>query len=147
MNKVKTLSIISIGLLALNLILIWFMLANKHPPHSKEGPKMAIIQKLGFDENQIKEYEKQIAWHRENIRKRDKQMLEIKKQLYTTLITNDTLNIKDSLITEIGKLQVAIESIHYKHFQDIKSICKPEQQKAFENFTLEITNLFPRIKN
>ena len=68
-------------------------------------------------------------------------------KLYETLTATETATGKDSLLTEIGNLQIVLENIHYKHFQDIKKLCKPEQQKAFDTFTLEITNLFPRTQN
>ncbi|MBK8448565.1 MAG: hypothetical protein IPL42_00500 [Saprospiraceae bacterium] len=147
MNKVKALSIICIGLLAANIILIWFLVSNKPPQHAKEGSKKEIIEKLGFDENQISEYEKLIAWHKGEIKKSNQQMIELKHKLYETLTANETATGKDSLLTEIGNLQIVLENIHYKHFQDIKKLCKPEQQKAFDAFTLEITNLFPRTQN
>ena len=147
MNKVKALSIICIGLLAANIILIWFLVSHKPPQHAKEGPKKEIIEKLGFDENQISEYEKLIAWHKGEIKKSNQQMIELKHKLYETLTATETATGKDSLLTEIGNLQIVLENIHYKHFQDIKKLCKPEQQKAFDTFTLEITNLFPRTQN
>ncbi len=146
MNKLKVLSLISIGLLAVNIILIWFLVSHQPNRSNREGPKRIIIEKLHFDKNQITEYEKLIEWHRTEIRKADKQMLELKHNLYSYLIKEPSTS-KDSLIAEIGKLQMAIEHIHFKHFLDIKKLCKHEQQNYFEAFASEITELFPQTKN
>jgi protein CpxP len=43
-------------------------------------------------------------------------------------------------------VQTYIERTHYKHFEDIKQLCKPNQQKDFEKLTQEIANLFGRPK-
>ncbi len=147
MKKVNVLSIVSIGLLVVNIVLIWSLVSQKPNKPLREGPKKLVIEKLHFDNNQIIEYEKLIDWHRGEIRKSDKQMLALKHNLYTSLTEKEKSNTKDSLIAEIGKLQMLIENIHYKHFQDIKKLCTPEQQKYFEALTLEITDLFPRTQN
>lgn len=146
MNKLRVVSILCIGLVLLNLVLIWFFVFNKPHDTKHEGPKKVIIQKLDFDENQIKDYEKLINWHRTEIKKNEVKLFELKDKLYSTLLTDDSLKIKDSLIQQIGIFQTEIEYIHYKHFSDIKKLCKPNQLKKFEAFSLEITNLFPRTR-
>jgi periplasmic protein CpxP/Spy len=142
MNKVKVLSIVSIGLFAANIILIWFLMTNKTAHDRKEGPKKIIIEKLQFNEVQTAEYEKLIDWHKENIRKQEQQMMVLKNQLYTSLQQNKQTNSTDSLIAEIGKVQIEIEYINYKHFKDIKELCKPEQLELFDELCEDIAKLF-----
>lgn len=145
MNKVKVLSIISIGLVITNLILIWFFTFNRHHPHGKDRPSKIIIEKLGFDAKQITEYEKLIDWHKTEIRKAEANLFDLKHELYATLI-NDSANRKDSLFIEISQAQNAIEQIHYKHFNDIKQLCHPDQLSAFEELSEEVANLFQRTR-
>jgi protein CpxP len=142
MNKVKVLSIVSFGLFAANLILVWFLMFNKTAHDRKEGIKKIIIEKLHFDESQTKEYEKLIDWHKKNIRKSESQMMVLKNQLYTSLQQNNQTNSTDLLIAEIGKVQIEIEHINYKHFKDIKQLCKPEQLKLFDELCEDIAKLF-----
>ncbi len=142
MSKIKVLSIISIGLLAVNIILIWFLMCNKTAHGKKEGPKKVIIEKLHFGVLQTKKYEKLIDWHRKNIRESESQMMVLKNQLYTSLQQGKQTNSSDSLIAEIGKVQIEIEHINYKHFQDIKQLCKPEQLKLFDELSEDIAKLF-----
>lgn len=147
MDKVKLLSITSLGMLVANIILIGFLFSHRPPKPHGDNPRKIVIEKLHFDETQIKDYEKLIEEHKSAIRKYEQQMLNIKYTLYATLTTEEKSPSKDSLILEISKLQIAIEHTHYKHFQEIKQLCKPAKKESFEALTLEITDLFPRLKN
>jgi len=144
MNKVRLLSIISVGLLFANFVLLWFLLSNK-PKHGgpgpNGGPRNIIIKKLNFDESQTKQYELLIQWHRGEIDKSQELIVVLKNELFSTLIDSNAVT-KDSLINEINIIQKNIEAVHYKHFQDIKKICKPEQLVAFEKLSKEIAALF-----
>ena len=50
--------------------------------------------------------------------------------------------VKDSLITLFLANQKNIEEAHFKHFQDIKSICKASQLQDFNSLTQELSKLF-----
>jgi periplasmic protein CpxP/Spy len=142
MSKIKLLSIISIVLLISNLSLIGYLIMQKGKPPKGEGPRNMIIEKLGFDESQIKAYDNLIEWHRSEVRKTDEQILSVKNELYSHLNNDSDSSICDSLISEIGSLQIHIEKIHLKHFKEIEKICKKEQIPAYEKLTGELAKLF-----
>ncbi len=145
MNKLKLLSIVIVGLLVVNLLLVIALFMRKPHPNP-EGPKKLIIEKLRFDDVQIKAYDQMVEWHRSEIRKSDEQILKLKNTLYSHLNEEVDQHTKDSLIAAIANVQTYIERTHYKHFEDIKQLCKPNQQKDFEKLTQEIANLFGRPK-
>jgi len=60
------------------------------------------------------------------------------------LLTNNQIDLKskDSLITVINLNQKQIEETHFKHFEDIKKLCKPEQLDDFKEFSKELGRLF-----
>jgi len=147
MNKVKILSILSISLLLINLFLVGFMISNKPPNQGKDGPRNIIIEKLKFNENQIVEYDKLIKWHRTEMTKSEEELKSLKNQLYSTLTKDSANYLKDSLISEINKVQYRIESIHYKHFMDIKKLCTKDQEPAYIELTTEIASLFGGPRN
>jgi periplasmic protein CpxP/Spy len=148
MNKTKILTALTIVLLLMNLGLIGFICLRKPPRAGGDAPKKAVIQKLQLDDNQIQAYEKLIEAHRSELRKLEQQMHALRADFYATLPqdTNTSAAIKDSLAVAIGTLQIGIENIHYKHFQDIKNLCKPAQKALFDAFALEITHIFPKAK-
>ena len=137
MSKIKLISIIAISLLVTNLALIGFVFfgKSKHQPIDR---KYVVIEKLNFDDNQIVEFEKLIDWHHKEIISTDSELRTLKNKLYSTLITDTLVGLRDSLISEIGKKQMKIETIHLNHFTNVKKLCRPEQQAAFKEFTTEL---------
>ncbi len=115
------------------------------PRHRGEGPKKLIVEKLHLDQQQQAEYEKLIHWHRGTIDQLDNQILETKNRLYLQLLkTNVDAKAEDSLINVIVGYQKQIEQTHFKHFEDIKKICKPEQMEYYYDLTTELTTLFSK---
>ncbi|KUJ57006.1 MULTISPECIES: hypothetical protein [Chryseobacterium] len=141
MTKNRFYIFIIIGLLISNMLLVAFILLKKPPQHS--GPRNLIIERLKFDENQIRQYDELISQHRRQIREKRHEMTDLKTQCYSLLKSEDNKN-GDSLINEIGKLSMETEKINYKHFQDIKRICRPDQMKNFDNLIDDFENLFNR---
>ena len=142
MKKVKLLSIISSCLFAVNVFWIWFFISHRPPHRINKEPKTVIIEKLQFNEEQKKAYEKLIAVHRETIQTEDLKLLVLKNQLYLTLRESTTHRVADSLSTEIGIGQSKITNINYKHFQDLHTLCNPEQQILFYELCKDIAELF-----
>jgi Spy/CpxP family protein refolding chaperone len=155
MEKTKLLTITVIGLLLLNFATLGFLFISgtkdRKPPHDRpEGrhePKKIIIERLHFDANQQKEYGQLIEWHRGEIRQLEDSIRVSKNELY--LLLNDNKvdeKAKVTLINQIALFQKQIEATHFKHFEDIKKLCKPEQQVYFNELTEELGRLFYRNK-
>lgn len=143
MNKIKLLTGSTIVLLVVNLALVGFIVFGKPPrPGDPDARKRQIIEKLGFDDAQVHEYERIIEDHRSAMRDNNQKMRALKNELYTTLINGAPESVKDSLILAISHEQISIENTHYTHFQNIKKICKPEQMKKFEELTDELATFF-----
>ncbi len=154
MSRTRLLTLAVIVLLILNLGTLGFLLYNRpmnHRPRHGEGPRKIIIEKLHFDQQQQIEYKKGIRWHRGTIDALDAQILETKNRLYLQLLkTNVDNKAKDSLIDVIVGYQKQIEQTHFKHFEDIKKICRPDQLEYYDELTTELTSLFskhPRKKH
>lgn len=141
MTKNRFYIFIIIGLLISNMLLVAFILLKKPPQHS--GPRNLIIERLKFDENQIQQYDELISQHRRQIGEKRHEMTDLKTQYYSLLKSENNKN-GDLLISEIGKLSMETEKINYKHFQDIKRICRPDQMKNFDNLIDDFENLFNR---
>lgn len=134
------------GLLLSNLLLISFIVFRK-PPHPPK-PREIIIRKLDFDKEQLAKYDLLILEHQKQIKAKEQEMMSLKKELYTELSKAEASDKSDSLSLEIGKVQTQIEQVHFKHFGDIKGICKAEQLAAYQALTQELSKMFsrPRMK-
>ena len=146
MDKIKILTIAVIALLLLNFGVLGFLLLNgskhDHGPRHHE-PKKIIIDKLHFDAAQQVAYQKLIDWHRGTIDSLDRQIRQTKNRLYLQLLkTTADVKTKDSLISVLANDQKQIEQTHFKHFQDIKNLCKPEQLDRFYDLTEELSRIF-----
>lgn len=148
MERTKLLTITVIGLLLLNLATLGFLFMNgpkgHRPTHGgRPEPKEIIIEKLHFDANQQKEYDKLITWHHGEITRLDDAMRRAKNDLYSGL-SKDRIDAqaKDSLINVINSSQKQIEETHFKHFEDIKKLCHKDQMDDFNELTEELSRIF-----
>ncbi|MCX8524097.1 hypothetical protein OF897_09180 [Chryseobacterium formosus] len=139
MSKNSFYIFIIIGLLASNLLLAVFIFMKKPPHHS--GPRDLIIERLHFNENQVRKYDDLIVQHRMQIREKEHEMIGLKTQYYS-LLKNSSQENRDSLVQQIGKVSMETEKINFKHFQDIKRICHPNQIKNFDDLIDEFESLF-----
>lgn len=141
MSKNRFCIFVIVGLLISNLLLVAFVLMRKPPHHS--GPRDLIIERLHFNEDQVKEYDELIRQHRMQIREKEHEIMDLKTQYYSFLKNSDQKS-EDLLILEIGKVSIEKEKINFKHFQDIKKICHPDQLKNFNDLINDFESLFNR---
>ncbi|MFN0203022.1 MAG: Spy/CpxP family protein refolding chaperone [Bacteroidia bacterium] len=139
MNKQKFYLFLIIALLLSNVLMAFFLFFGKkaHP-----RPRMEIvIERLHFDKEQAAKYDLLIENHRNQIRAKDSQMMQLKNDLYRQLITQDAAQIAAST-QAMGDLQKEIELIHFQHFTEVKQLCKPEQQQAFQALANDLAKIF-----
>lgn len=152
MTKVRFLTIAVIGLVVLNAALIVGMVLSRppaHPPHPKDvhkgpmkdRPKKIIVDRLEFDEGQVKQFEVFIDKHSGVVKTQDKGIQSSKRELYALLNTDD-FSARDSLVGQLIEHLRVIETAHFDHFADIKSICREDQMEAYEELTHEIQEIF-----
>lgn len=151
MGKIKLLTISVITLLILNITTLFFLIFSVGPGSQRRmnrpKPDQIIIEKLHFDEKQQKEYRELIHWHRTRINALDSQIHKTKDELYLQLLKSKVdISTEDSLIANLSNLQKQIETTHFKHFQDIKKLCRREQMENFNELTEELTEIFPGHK-
>jgi hypothetical protein len=142
MDKIKILTYSVIALLLINLATIAFVV-SKPRDRNRPKPREIISEKLHFDENQQKEFEQLIEWHHIKINKLDEKIRETQKELYFLLHENEIdIHKKDSLLTTISVCQKQIVATHFKHFQDIKKLCRKDQLQNYTNLTFELSRIF-----
>ncbi len=152
MEKTKLLTFAVIALLVLNLGTLGFLFFSgpkgNHPGQGREGmpkPRAIIIEKLHFDSNQQKEYDKLIQWHQGEIRKIEDNIRAAKNELYL-LLNEEKVDekAKITLIDDLSVYQKQIETTHFKHFEDIKKLCHQDQLEDFNKLTEELSRIFSR---
>lgn len=142
MSKTKFLTYIIIGLAIINIILLGFMVFHPKGGGHNDRPKRNVLKHLNFNDTQLKAYDGLIEEHQVGVKAKNAQLNTLKNKLYETLKVNASTEQKDSLIQELGNTYIAIEVVHYEHFEAIKALCKEEQVEGFDNLVEELSELF-----
>ncbi len=155
MNKSRLLTITVVALLLLNLGTLMFLFNSGHKepqghprgPHGRPMPREIIIEKLHFDPDQVAEYNKLIEWHHSNIEKMEDKISMAKNELYL-LLNEETINenARKTLIDSLSSYQKQIETIHFRHFQDIRKLCRKDQMDDYKDLTTTLSELFSKPK-
>ena len=154
MTKIRQLIVATMGMLLVNFGLLGLLLLIEpgNPPEAagrqfdEDGQKNVIIEKLAFTSEQVTAYDPLIDGHKAAILTLTDKARHTRSKLYATL-ANDTEVGADSLINQLGTLQVKIETVHYKHFVGIKKLCRADQQKKFRDLTRELAGYFEPPEN
>lgn len=148
MNKIKVLSYSVVVLVILNLgIIVFFMIIKPREIQSfRNGPRVMIIERLRFDDQQRKQFRVLIEEHKLKMESLETQILRTKEKLYLQLSeSKENLKVKDSLIGVLGDFQKEIEMARFNHFKEIRKICNtPEQKEYFKELTNELARKIPQ---
>lgn len=133
MNKVKTLSILSLILILFNIGLLVFIFIGHRPPKYKEGRiARKVEKKLGFDSTQHEAY---FSLHRTHKVTLDSLNVIYQQKLfqYIDLVKLPSIdqNLQTELLNQITQLEEKRIDLTYQHLQDLKNICTPEQLTQF----------------
>ena len=143
MTKERLLSFAVLVLLVLNGIAVFMLLrgSDRHGPPPEDRPKQMVIDRLGFDLEQVKRYEALIDLHRVAIGEKDRVLRSVRAELFQALGSSSTTE-RDSLAHVIGEIQTTVERIHYDHFAALRALCKPEQLENFDALAEELSGFF-----
>ena len=147
MSRPRFYQFIIAGLLVSNIILLCFLFFGKKKHGHTNGknlrPKNIIIDRLGFSQDQIKEYEKLIKSHKAGVSNNAAQIAVLKNKLYGILSNNQIDSVQvDSLQEALSKAKANIEQLHFTHFMDIKKLCSAKQRPKFNELTEDLGKLF-----
>ncbi|MBL0043946.1 MAG: hypothetical protein IPP33_05895 [Flavobacteriales bacterium] len=107
MTKERLLSFAVLLLLVLNGITVFMLLrgSDRHGPPPEDRPKQMVIDRLGFDVEQVKRYEALIDLHRVAIGEKDRALRSVRVELFHALGSSSTTE-RDSwpMLSERSKL-------------------------------------------
>jgi len=138
-RKIVTRAFIFVLVLS-NVFFIWRFLTGPRPPRPG-GPKNEIIERLNFDDVQVKKYEGLIKIHRKQIRSQEFKIRKAKK-IYFSHLKQNSKEIDTVQLMKIQTAQAEIEKAHYMHFFEIKKLCRKDQQDKFASLIDELGELF-----
>ena len=119
------------GLILLNALLIawqWFG-GHRRPPR----PEDILRKELQLTDEQMNAYREMIREHRVLAEPIEKEIHDLKKQLFDFDIDSS----KQQIAERIGKQQIELEMSLYDHFKKVRTLCNEEQKNKFDEVLLK----------
>lgn len=127
------------GLLALNIAIVaFFFVTRPKPPHGMPDQNMfkRAAEMLKLDPQQSEQFEKSANAHKQKMKSINDRQRELLRP-YFQILVDTSLSIDSSgVLVEIQKLEAEKVESTYRHFSEVKTQLKPEQQPYFEEFML-----------
>jgi len=142
MENPRFLKITIIVLLLVNIATLCFMWVshNRHggahlpPPHHGRGGPNAfefLVHELKLDESQVKQFEEMRNQHHKNVQDVQEKSHDMHHRFFDLLAKNDSTSAVQ-LADSMAQYQKQIELLTFNHFMKVRAICKPDQQKKFD---------------
>jgi periplasmic protein CpxP/Spy len=144
MSRIKFLTIAVVALLIANIAFVVFFFAGRRGHHRHAQPREVIMERLHFSKEQEAQYEGLIQNHRSSIAQLEGDIMHLRNELYSHLNDPAIWPQRDSIQSQLAKLQAQIEAVHYDHFMAIKGICTSEQLPMFQELSTEIAQIFSK---
>tara|TARA_B110000046_G_scaffold88676_2_gene96781 strand:- start:23594 stop:24061 length:468 start_codon:yes stop_codon:yes gene_type:complete len=142
MNKNKLYVLVIVALFISNGMLVFFMTQKGHRGKPGHTPNEIIIDRLSFNNEQIKNYSELVFVHKKTTRDLMKSIRSQRSLLYNLLNTTGSTSKVDSTVTKIGILQEELERLNFNHFRDIQTLCNSQQLKDFKDLSKEFAKIF-----
>jgi Spy/CpxP family protein refolding chaperone len=111
--------------------------------------KESLKNDVGFNDQQMAEYEDRVNLHRRQMRPLFEDISRTKEAFYQMLTKPGTQDsLLNSAAKEIGEKQKLIDLKIFMHFQNIRQLCTPAQQPMFDSLILRVVHrmVFPMRK-
>lgn len=144
----KVLSLLVLVLLLTNiLLLVFFVWAKPEPPRpgssgakSDRGGVTQILEKeVGFNAEQMEQYKKLKDQHWDKMKPYFGELRNARNNFYKLL---NQASVPDSVINSaadsIAAKQKQMDLQTFRHFQQVKAICTPEQQARFDTLVQQV---------
>lgn len=146
MNKPRFLQIVIILLLLVDAGTITYMLCRskggaRHDERQGGGGAGAYISKeLKFTPEQQKKFDTLRIAHHASVVKLNEQSRVLRDRFFGLMQSSDTMHAVQ-LADSIAQNQKRVELITFKHFQQVRAICTPEQQKKFDVIIIDALHM------
>jgi hypothetical protein len=132
-------------LLILNLAtltIFWLGRARTHPPSHPARASDFIIKELALNEEQKKSYLDLVSEHRRLAGGHRKNIKDAKNRFFDLLKNHSAGDsLKQAALKEISTHTEQLDLVTFDHFQKVRALCTPAQQKKFDTIIQEVLNM------
>lgn len=91
-------------------------------------PAELLVLEVGFDDGQKKEFQKLIRDHEEESRELKREIADMRKEFFG-LLKDEKPEDYEKIKKKLGRLQEREMASLYKHFKEVRTLCKSEEQR------------------
>lgn len=140
MENTKFLKLVIVLLLLTNTGILAFLWMGRHNNKSPMGPPQGrdafsfLCKELQLDEQQTRQYEELRDEHHQAVENMQHNGRHLRERFFDLLHSSplDSVQVKQ-LSDSIAHTQQQIELLTFYHFQKVRAILRPEQQKKFDD--------------
>lgn len=108
----------------------FFWLSRPMPP---ESPEKYLSKELSFSPEQQKQFRQLVQQHRDSVRLWRDELQSAKKEMYWLVKVSDASDsTEQAAVQKLSPIVEKIERLTLDHFQQVRLICTPSQQKKFD---------------
>jgi periplasmic protein CpxP/Spy len=138
MNNTNIYKIGLLVMLLVNGLLIFMMLRGPQmPPPSEAGLMGKISEKLELNEEQEAKYFELAQEHRNQVAQLEAKQRDMVKNYFDNLKTSDSSG-QEAILAQIENLEGEKITVTYRHFEDLKSLCKESQLAHFDEIIEDV---------
>lgn len=123
-------------------ITMFWMGRAKHPLQPKGTPQEFLVKELKLDDKQqeqlevvVKEHQKGAEQLRIKVRAAKENLFDLLKQ------SNVTDSVKQGATKAVSVITEELDLLTLNHFQKVRTLCTPEQQKKFDEIIHQVTSM------
>ena len=148
-SRIYIFLIILLALLNVSLMLFFW----KGPPSKsgRRGPGWShaklesfVTRKLEFSTEQTKEYGRLRRMHFQELNPEVREMRRLKRELFGLVGEKNNFIEKQRILEQISKTQLAIDSLTFNHFENLRDICDEGQKLKFDEVIKEVVHRLDR---
>jgi periplasmic protein CpxP/Spy len=123
-------------------IAMFWLGKKKLPPQPKGPPNEFLVKELKLDEKQQAQLDVLVKEHRQAAEQLRRKTREAKESFFDLLKqTNVTDSAKQAAAKSVSAITEELDLLTLNHFQKLRAICTPEQQKKFDEIIHEVTSM------
>ncbi|RYY61817.1 MAG: periplasmic heavy metal sensor [Chitinophagaceae bacterium] len=138
-NKILLL-IIAVLLLTNIAVLVYFLGYRQDGEEMKsKGATELLKEQVGFSQEQLDRYKQLRDQQRETIRPMYERMRNTKDSLFRLLSDTAVSDGRlDDITGNIGSQQKSLDLLTFRHFSELRKICRPEQRVAYDSMVVQL---------
>lgn len=120
-----------------------FWLGKKKQPHQPQGaPNEFLIKELKLDTKQQEQLDVLVKEHRQTAKQLREKTRKAKEAFFDLLKQqNVTDSVKQTTAKAVSESTEELDLLTLSHFQKVRALCTPEQQKKFDEIIHQVTSM------